>query len=233
MKRRYRKYHTFTVYIIIFAIFLIIPLLGNRAVTTIAETSIIHPCVIVDAGHGGVDGGAVSCTGVYESQINLEIAKRLNDFLHLLGIQTVMIRDTDRSVYTEGETIAAKKVSDIKERVRIANTTSQALYLSIHQNHFSDAKYSGAQVFYNSQQGSRELAEMLQSAMRVTLNPENKRQSKKISGVYLMEHINCCGVLIECGFLSNPAEERNLRDPAYQKQLAGVIAVTTSQYLNT
>lgn len=233
MNRSAGSFNLVIIYVLVFAVFLIVPILGNRAITTLAESSIIHPCVIIDAGHGGVDGGAVSCTGVYESQINLEIAQRLDDLFHLLGIQTVMIRDTDRSVYTEGETIAAKKVSDIKERVRIANTTPQALYLSIHQNHFSDSRYSGAQVFYNTQSGSRELAEALQSAMRAHLTPKNKRQCKKTSGVYLMEHINCCGVLIECGFLSNPTEETNLRDSGYQKQLACVIATTTSQYLNT
>ena len=187
----------------------------------------------MDAGHGGVDGGAVSCTGVHESQINLEIALRIEDLFHLLGIQTVMIRDTDRSVHTEGETIAAKKISDIQERVRIANTTPKALYLSIHQNHFSDPQYHGAQVFYNSQSGSREVAELLQSAFRTYIDTNNKRQIKRTTGVYLMEHINCTGILVECGFLSNPAEESKLRDDAYQKKLCCVITTTICQYLNT
>lgn len=226
------KIHTLVIYLSLFACFLIIPLLGNHAVNTLSESTIIRPCVIIDAGHGGVDGGAVSCTGVCESQINLQIALKLEDLFHLLGIKTVMIRDTDKSVYTEGDTIAAKKVSDIKERVRIANTTPSAIYLSVHQNHFTDPKYHGAQVFYNTQEGSRELAELLQASVRTHIDPVNKRQIKKASGVYLMEHINCTGVLIECGFLSNPVEEANLRDTEYQKKISCAIAATISQYLN-
>ena len=220
-------------YLLLFSVFLVIPIMGSKAIMTLSENASIYPCVIIDAGHGGVDGGAVSCTGVYESQINLQIAIRLNDLLHLLGVRTVMIRDTDISVYTEGDTIAAKKVSDIKERVRIANPTLQALYLSIHQNHFSDSQYHGAQIFYNRQEGSRVLAESVQSAIRKHIDPYNRRQCKQSSGIYLMEHINCPGVLIECGFLSNPNEEEKLRNPSYQKKLCCVIASTVTQYQNT
>lgn len=228
-----RKRGITILYILLFACALLLPILGNHAVTVLSENTTVYPCVIIDAGHGGVDGGAVSCTGVSESQINLEISLRLNDLFHLLGIQTVMIRDVDKSVYTEGETIAAKKVSDIKERVRIANTTPKAIYLSIHQNHFSDPQYRGAQVFYNAQEGSRELAEYMQGTMRKYLDADNKRQCKKTSGIYLMEHINCPGILIECGFLSNPGEEAKLRNSCYQKKLCCVISSVTAQYQNT
>ena len=221
------------IYAFIISLFLVIPLLGNHAVNVFSDSVNIHHTVIIDAGHGGVDGGAVSCTGVYESHINLEIAQKLDDLMHLLGIRTVMIRDTDRSVYTEGNTIAAKKVSDIKERLRIVNNTPNALFVSIHQNNFSDSRYSGTQVFYNTQAGSKDLAEKLQAAFQRNLNPSNRRQIKKSSGVYLMEHINCTGVLVECGFLSNHAEEAMLRDSAYQKKICCVIASTFSQYLNT
>lgn len=220
-------------YLIIFLLFLIIPLLGNRAISAFSYNSSDRNTVIIDAGHGGIDGGAVSCTGIYESHINLEIALRLEDLMHLLGINTVMIRDTDRSVYTQGETIAAKKVSDIKERVRIVNTTPNAFLISIHQNNFHDSRYCGTQVFYSSTENSREVAELLQTSFRSKLDSNNKRQVKETSGVYLMNHINCTGVLIECGFLSNPKEEALLRDPIYQIKLCSVIATTVSQYLNT
>lgn len=220
-------------YLLIFALFLILPLIGNHAVTVFSDNNASHKYVIIDAGHGGIDGGAVSCTGAYESQINLQIALKLEDVMHLLGIRTVMIRDTDRSIYTEGKSIAAKKVSDIKERVRIVNTTSNALFVSIHQNFFQDARYSGTQVFYNNQSESKALAEKLQTAFRENINPHNKRQVKKASGIYLMEHINCTGVLIECGFLSNYAEEALLRDSNYQNALCCVIAATISQYIST
>lgn len=233
MKKFFTDYKTVYIYLLIFSLFLAVPLYGNHMVTVLSEELNQTTTVIIDAGHGGEDGGAVSCTGVYESQINLQIAKKLDDLLHLLGIPTVMIRDTDRSVYTSGDTIAAKKVSDIKERIRIANTTPNALLVSIHQNTFSDARYSGTQVFYNMQPGSKLLAECLQSSFRSVLNPNNKRQVKQTSGVYLMEHINCTGVLVECGFLSNVQEEAKLRNETYQKGICCVIAATISQYLNT
>jgi len=225
--------NTILIYLLVFAVFIALPLAGNKAITTLAENPAIRHVIIVDAGHGGVDGGAVSCTGTYESKLNLEIAKKLEDLFHLLGIRTIMTRDTDRSVYTEGETIAAKKVSDIKERVRIVNTTPNAVLLSIHQNNFHDPRYSGTQVFYNGQANSKDLAERLQTSFRDNLNASNKRQIKKASGVYLMDHINSMGILIECGFLSNPGEEAMLRDSSYQNKLCCIIAATVSQYLNT
>ena len=233
MLKLLRQNKTILLYLSIVALFLIVPLVGNHTVTVFSANTADRNYVVIDAGHGGVDGGAVSCTGVYESHINLEIALRLEDLMHLLGIHTVMIRDTDRSVYTSGETIAAKKVSDIKERMRIVNTTPNAFFVSIHQNNFHDAHYSGTQVFYNRQEKSREVAERLQTGFRTSLNSNNKRQIKKASGVYLMEHINCTGVLIECGFLSNHKEEAMLRDSTYQRKLCCVIAATVSQYLNT
>ena len=189
-------------------------------------------CVVIDPGHGGEDGGAVSCTGIPESRYNLEISQRLNDLMRLLGYQTKMIRQEDISVYTKGETLAQKKVSDLKERVRMVNETDGGLLLSIHQNYFSDSRYSGAQVFYAETEGSEQLAKQLQSAMVSALNRESRRQAKRSSGIYLMEKIQCTGILVECGFLSNAAEEALLRDPEYQKKLGAVIAVTVSQYLS-
>lgn len=207
---------------------------GSRTVTVIAENAPFQRkhCVIIDPGHGGEDGGATSCTGVLESTYNLAISTRLNDLFHLLGYETKMIRTTDTSVYTKGETIAQKKASDLRERVRIVNETPNGLLLSIHQNNFSDSRYSGAQVFYAATAGSEELAKQLQSAFVTALNPGSSRKSKKSKGVYLMEHIERTGVLIECGFLSNPGEEAKLRDSGYQKKMCCVIAATVSQFLS-
>lgn len=214
---------------------LLITISGNRAVTTISQNRQIpeRKTVIIDAGHGGIDGGATSCAGILESQINLEIALRLDDLMHFLGIQTKMIRTTDRSIYTKGETIAAQKVSDLKERVRIVNETENAVLISLHQNYFSDSKYYGAQTFHADTDESKELANMLQTNLTETINRGSKRTSKKASGIYLMEHIDTCGILLECGFLSNPQEEAKLRSPEYQKNLCCVIACTISKYIYT
>ena len=207
---------------------------GSCAVSVIAEYAPIRRdhCIIIDPGHGGEDGGATSCTGVLESTYNLEISQRLNDLFHFLGYETRMIRTTDISVYTKGETIAQKKVSDLKERVRIVNETENALLVSIHQNNFSDSRYSGAQVFYAGTEGSEQLAKQLQTAFIATLNPGSKRMSKKSDGIYLMENIKRTGILIECGFLSNPEEESKLRNKEYQKQLCCVIATSVGSFLS-
>lgn len=205
----------------------------SSAVTTISENEPIirKNRIIIDAGHGGEDGGATSCTGILESTYNLQIAIRLNDLFHLLGFDTVMIRTSDISIYTKGDSIAQKKMSDLKERVRIVNETENAILLSIHQNNFSDSRYSGAQVFYADSPESREFARQIQAAILSVLNPGSRRQIKRSDRIYIMEHIKRPGILIECGFLSNPAEESRLRSADYQQKLCCVIASATSQYL--
>ncbi len=220
-------------YALILLMTLLAAKLCSRAVTAMAENAPLIPSrtIVIDPGHGGVDGGATSCTGKLESGFNLEISLRLQDLLQFLGYSTRMIRTEDISVYTKGETIAQKKASDLKERVRIIGETENALVLSIHQNHFPDSRYSGAQVFYAGTPGSQQLANTLQSAMIRHLNPGSNRQEKKSSGVYLMEHIGCTGVLIECGFLSNPREEALLRSPEYQQKLCCVIACALGESL--
>lgn len=229
-----KKYRTWVAgYCIILALTLLGAHLGNRAVSVMAQIMPVprKHTIVIDPGHGGVDGGATSCTGVLESKFNLEISKRLNDLLQFLGHHTIMIRTEDISVYTEGDTIARKKMSDLKERVRVINQTENAVLLSIHQNTFPDGKYSGAQVFYAGTNGSQHIAKELQMAFVSHLNPGSHRQEKKSSGIYLLEHINCPGVLIECGFLSNPEEEGRLRNIDYQKKLCAVIACTVDQIL--
>lgn len=208
---------------------------ADKALTVIAEnTPIVRNCtIIIDAGHGGEDGGAISCTGTAESQINLQIALKLRDLCHILGYRTLMIRTTDESVNTEGNTIAAKKISDLKQRVRIVNKTQDAILISIHQNIFPESRYHGAQVFYNQIPGAKDLANCIQSIFVSTLNPGSNRQCKRADGVYLMQNIQRIGVLVECGFLSNPEEEALLRQTQYQQHICCVIAASLSAYLNT
>ena len=195
---------------------------GSRAVTVFTENSPAEReyTVIVDPGHGGVDGGATSCTGILESRFNLEIGLRVRDLLEFLGFKTIITRQEDVSIYTKGETIAQKKNSDLKERVRIVNEVQKGVLLSIHQNHFQDSQYSGAQVFYAGTEGSQALARELQSSFIRCMNHGSRRQEKKSSGIYLMEHIRCPGVLIECGFLSNAAEEQKLLTDEYRAKVA-------------
>ncbi|MBQ9167972.1 MAG: N-acetylmuramoyl-L-alanine amidase [Oscillospiraceae bacterium] len=223
----------FGFYFLIISAFLIITAAGNKAVSVVAENLPVERqhTIIIDAGHGGIDGGATSCTGMLESEINLAISLRLNDLFHLLGYETVMIRTTDTSVYTQGNTIASQKVSDLKERVRIVNSTGNGTLVSIHQNTFSDSRYNGAQVFYSENLESKALADALQRELITALNPGSNRKSKKADGIYLMEHIECTGILVECGFLSNPEEEAKLRSKEYQNRLCSVIAAVVCDYL--
>lgn len=232
MRKKVRYSTLLPIYLVILAGFILFAAGTSRAVTVLSVNAplLSDKIVVIDAGHGGVDGGATSCTGVLESKFNLEIALKLNDLMHLLGIDTIMIRETDCSVYTKGETIAQKKISDLKERVRIVNESASATLISIHQNHFTDQKYSGAQVFFAPTDGSKILADKLQTAFIQTINKDSHRQIKKADGIYLMQHIICPGVLIECGFISNPQEEYRLRDPSYQQKLSAVIACTVSNH---
>lgn len=230
-----RIWHWVAVYAFALGVFLMIGIWGSHAVTVLTEHAPIENrvTVVIDAGHGAPDGGSVSCTGVLESQINLEIAMRLDGLMKLLGIQTKMIRTTDHSVYTQGDTIAAKKVSDLKERVRVVNGTEHAVLVSIHQNYFSDGRYRGPQVFYADTAESKNLAGHMQNTLNTVLGKNSSRHIKKSSGIYLLEHISCPGILIECGFLSNPKEEALLRNPAYQKKFCCILASACSTWLQS
>lgn len=221
-------------YIGVTVIFLLLIAVGNTAVTVVSKSQPIirSTMIVIDAGHGGEDGGATSCTGILESQLNLEIALKLNALCHLLGFETKMIRTSDVSVYTEGTTISAKKASDLRRRVQIVNQTENAVLISIHQNTFSDSRYSGAQVFYAETDGSREFAELLQQHLTL-IDRGNHRHIKPAHNIYLMQHIKKTGVLIECGFLSNPSEEAMLRSAMYQKKLCSVVATGLCQYINS
>lgn len=220
-------------YLLIAILFIGIAHGSSTAVTTASQNAPIERkhTIIIDAGHGGVDGGATSCSGVLEKQLNLEIALRLNDLMQLLGWQTKMIRTTDISVYTEGESIAAKKVSDLKQRVKIVNGIDNAIFVSIHQNTFPSSKYSGAQVFYGPGQGSFELAKAMQNTFVQTLNPGSNRAQKKADGIYLLQNVLCPAVLVECGFISNPQEDFLIRSLDYQKKISCVIASALGGFL--
>lgn len=183
--------------------------------------------LIIDAGHGGEDGGASAASGAKESQINLEIALRTEALAALIGIPTRMIRSEDVSIHSEGcETIAQKKVSDLKNRVKLVQTTPNAILLSIHQNHFSMPKYYGTQVFYNGNESAKTMAALMQADFQSFVDFKNKRKSKVAESVYLMQNVNCPAVLVECGFLSNSREAELLQNDEYQKKLAAVMLRT-------
>lgn len=220
-------------YLMVVCIFISVACLGSDIATTLAEHIPMERdhIIVIDPGHGGEDGGATSISGKSESAYNLEISLGLRDLLHLLGFKTKMIRTADESVYTEGRTLAEKKVSDLKNRVHMVNNEENAILVSIHQNTFSDSRYYGAQVFYGPKGESQALAKSVQASFCQTINPGSNREIKKADGIYLMQHIDCTGVLIECGFLSNPQENTKLQQKEYQQKINCVIAATLSQFL--
>lgn len=185
-----------------------------------------RPVLIIDAGHGGEDGGAISLTGMRESQLNLAIAQRVDLVLGLFGAPSVMLRQQDVSLHDpQAQTLREKKVSDLHNRVDLVSQQENGVLLSIHQNSFPSEKYSGAQVFFAPTAGSQPLAEAMQQTLRTVADPLNTRQVTKIpESVYLMNHITCPAVLVECGFLTNPTEEQRLQDPAYQTKLAAAMS---------
>ncbi len=190
--------------------------------------------IVVDAGHGGEDGGAVDINGAVEKDINLAIALELEKHLKQNNFNVIMIRDTDSAVGDQSlGTIAERKRSDTKRRLRIVEETGECILISIHQNHFSESKYSGTQVFYS---GAREESGVLAEAVRQNivsaLQPENKRENKEAEkNIYLLYNCHVPAILVECGFLSNPQEAEKLQTPSYQQEMAAAIYNGLIDYL--
>jgi len=198
----------------------------SRGETAFSPARMPEQMLVIDAGHGGEDGGAVSVSGAVESHLNLAVALRLGAVLDLYGAPNVLLRTEDVSLHDpDCQTLRQKKVSDLHNRVAAIEATPNAVLLSIHQNTFQSAKYHGAQVFYGKNEDSLPLAQAAQDALRSALDPSNGRTPTAIpSSVYLMNHITCPAILVECGFLSNPAEDALLQTPAYQTKLAMTLA---------
>lgn len=198
----------------------------SQSVFSPQEAGLSRP-VVIDAGHGGEDGGAVSANGVSESRLNLAIAQKLQETMAFLGRETIMTRTGDTAIYSDDAgTLRQKKVSDLQNRVKLVNETAGSRLISIHQNSLPGyPTVCGAQVFYNTVEGSRELAEEMQNVLNQTVNSGNEKQAKKIAPtIYLMKNVTKPAILVECGFLSNPNETGRLQTDEYQLLLAVSIA---------
>lgn len=164
--------------------------------------------IIIDAGHGGIDGGAVGKSGTIEKNINLEISKKLKAYIESGGDTCIMIREVDEGLYSEYGTIRNKKNEDLKNRKEIIKGYRADLFISVHLNSFPESKYYGAQVFYpKGDDNSKLLAKKVQEELLVLLNRGNKRVEKESDSYYLLKDNPVPSLLIECGFLSNPEEE--------------------------
>ena len=202
------------------------------AVQTAEDTPIT---LVIDAGHGGFDGGAVGADGTTEQDINLSIARRVQVMATFFGIRTAMTRTDENALdYDPSRSVRENKVADIKAREKLVQRIPSPVFMSIHLNKFSDAQYHGAQVFYSAGNAeSKPLAEQVQQCLVNGCDPANHRQAKQAdSSIYLMKKLDCPAVIIECGFLSNPAEEARLRDENYHKQLAAAVICGYLRYQN-
>ncbi len=189
------------------------------------------PLIIIDAGHGGIDPGAISGE-IFEKDINLEIAIKFRDFCQCFGYKTLMIRSEDVSIYDKStDGIHNKKVSDLKNRVKTANSYDNAVLISIHQNMYGESKYSGTQVFYGKNENSKILAAFIQSTVVDYLQADNKRQIKKGNGLFILENTEIPAVMVECGFMSNQEELKKLTDKTYQKDFSCALLVGILKYI--
>ncbi len=186
----------------------------------------LYPIIVVDAGHGGIDGGASSSEGILEKDLNLSVAKKLEAMLHLAGMDCIMTRREDMMLVDDSVT-SHRKMHDLKNRLAIVEQASierEALFVSIHMNKFESAKVSGLQVWHAADEVSRQFAASVQTYARTFLNPENHREIKRTtSSIYILEHAAHPSILVECGFLSNPAECAKLSTDTYQNALASII----------
>ncbi len=218
----------------ILSIFVIYFVFDNDEKVTSATIANQEFCIIIDAGHGGEDGGTSSQDGTLEKNINLSIAKQLDFMLKSAGYKTIMTRNSDEQLGDISlTTIRQRKISDIKERLEITETNKNSIFISIHQNHFSSSVYSGTQVFYSpNSDNSKILAESIQGSVVSRIQPENKRAIKQVgTNIYLLYNCKLPAVMVECGFMSNPKESELLKNNDYQKQIAFSILCGIQNYL--
>lgn len=178
--------------------------------------------IVLDAGHGLPDEGAESANGVTEASINLAITKKVQTLLEQSGCSVVLTRSDENGIYDIGSnTIREKKVSDIKNRVKIGNESSADAFVSIHLNKIPQSQYYGWQAFFKANNEESEmLAKSIQEELNASIQKENKREALKITGKYIIEHVEIPIAIVECGFLSNPEEAENLQQDEYQNKIA-------------
>ncbi len=182
--------------------------------------------VILDAGHGGEDAGAIGANGSLEKDLNLAITQTLAAYLRAAGVTVIETRTEDKLLYKEEENIKGyRKIYDLKNRLLVSRAHPDAVFISIHMNTFPEAKYWGAQIYYSpNHEGSRALAVCLQGELMSRLQPENHRASKAAGDeIYLLSRAEAPAILIECGFLSNPEENQKLSSEDYRKELSFVL----------
>lgn len=186
-------------------------------------------------GHGTPDEGAQSSNGTTEAEINLKIAFKVQNLLEQSGATVILTRSDESAIYDlDKKTLKEKKISDIRNRVKIGNESSADAFISIHLNKIPQEKYYGWQCFYkDGNEESTKLAKCLQNSLNQAIQKENKRVAMKLDNVYIIKHVEIPISIVECGFLSNPEEEKQLLTDEYQDKLAwGIYNGIMDYYMN-
>lgn len=220
--------------LVILSLLAVIMLAAVFAAAVPKPTSVTaQPVILIDPGHGGVDGGAVGITGAVEKDINLQIALRLRDVLTRAGFVVIMTREDDRSIHdSSAQTVREQKVSDLRNRLAMTELYPDSVLISIHQNTLSDSSVKGAQVFFSpNAQSSRQLAQCVQDSFNAQLNDRSKEIKQAGKNLYLFYYAKNTAILAECGFLSNSDEESHLRTEEYQDKIVFAIYKGLLEYL--
>lgn len=237
MKKKRWIWAAVAAFLILFCIFAVIVERKNADALQTASAGGVsgRPTILIDAGHGGVDGGTVADDGTVEKGINLAVALKLEAVFQLMGFDTVMTRREDLSIHDDSaQTIRAKKISDLHNRLKLIEETPDCLFISVHQNSYPYPNNTGTQVFYSpNNPESQALAESIQQSVIRLIQPQNTRKVKK-SGteIYLLYQAKKPAVMVECGFMSNAKELEKLRTEDYQNELALSIFYGVLNYLN-
>lgn len=231
MKRNRRILEVFMTVLIFSASFLVGRLGASIMTAGKAQTDNVRiPTIVIDAGHGGIDGGKIGINGEVEKEINLLIAGRLKNLLEQQGIVAMMTRTDDNGLYEENAT--NKKQQDMKRRCELINQTEAELVVSIHQNSYTEPSVCGPQVFYyENSAAAKEIAAILQSSLNTLLEIERPREIKANDSYYILRKTERPAVIVECGFLSNPAEAVLLSTEEYQQKVAEAICAGILQWM--
>ena len=211
-----------TILIVFFLVFGVTFLNDKKEGVPTVSLPVSGKTVVIDAGHGKPDEGAQSSRGTTEAETNLKIALKLQNLLEQSGSSVILTRSDENAIYDlDAKTLKQKKISDIHNRVKIGNESSADIFVSIHLNKIPQQQYDGWQTFYNAQnQEGQKLAVAIQNNLNKAIQKENNRVAKSIDNIYIVKHVEIPTTIVECGFLSNPDEEKKLLEDEYQNRLA-------------
>ncbi len=231
------KRKIFIVYIailIIYIFFVIKAFMSIDSYSTVNTNADSIQTIIIDAGHGGDDGGAVA-NGIVEKDINLSISKKLYNIFKASGFNVKMTRNSDEMINDYGDSLRERKISDMKKRLGIFNSSENNVVISIHQNKFTQEQYFGTQIFYSTNnQKSLSLANSIKSNVQALLQPDNEREVKPATrDIYLLYNSKVPSIIVECGFISNFNEANKLKQEYYQNEIAFTIYSGFLEYYNS